>query len=107
MRLLFVLLFAAALAGCGKDDPIDWGTILRAAEDPAPHVPAECKVEKGDPQWVDVPDADVPLDEGSRNYRANKATTRTLADLRAICWAGLEAQQQSAPAPPDQLAGSP
>lgn len=55
---------------------------------PAPVVPGECD-NANDPRWRDLADDDARRDAVINNIAANKRTTRTLAQRRAICGAAL------------------
>lgn len=82
-----ILLATVALAGCGGNGvPVVW-TKLASTE-----APAECTT--ADPKWMPLPNRDVKQSELSRNYQTNKEAFKSMRSSRAVCRAGLKAQQE-------------
>ena len=98
--LAVVVLVAVFVAACGKEPPA--APVVVTLDAPAPIVAAECW--SADPDWIEIPDADVRRSEGARNYARNKARFGDLRAARRICRKSLSAQFPapggSAPAEP-------
>lgn len=82
-----ILLATVVLAGCGGNGvPVVWTKLAQT------EAPAECT--NSDPKWTELPDADVKRSDAARNYQANKEAFKSMRSNRAVCRAGLKAQQE-------------
>jgi hypothetical protein len=86
---LFMSALALACAACAKEPPPEPVIVFKSP--PAPSIAAECN-DGSDPQWTELPDADVKRSDGARNYAANRTAFHLLKSKRRVCSASLRAQ---------------
>lgn len=81
-----IILATVALAGCGGNGVPVVMTSLATTQ-----APGECT--SSDPRWTPLPNSDVTRSQAARNYQTNKQAFNSMRSKRAVCRAGLKAQQ--------------
>jgi len=86
MRVALATLLAIVLTGCKTAQP-EPPVIVHVTPEPV-RVARECL--DADPYWQDLPDRDVTLSDGVRNYATNRASYRRILHNRAVCRASIK-----------------